>query len=121
MVLIPEKNIGIADYEIDGESGHLEAISGARHYPGTVDLREERQFQTIEVFGFDRAIDTEAKILEEIARQYSSEATGRIVLFTERPPCDSCSGVIHQFQAMFPNIEVDVIHNPATTLDVFSN
>ena len=29
---------------------------------------------------------------------------GNITLFTELPPCDSCSNIIEEFKRMFPNI-----------------
>ncbi|MFG6965439.1 deaminase domain-containing protein [Burkholderia pseudomallei] len=32
-----------------------------------------------------------------------------INLFTERPPCTSCSNVIQQFQNKYPNIKINVM------------
>jgi The BURPS668_1122 family of deaminases len=62
----------------------------------------------------DRAQDTEYKILENFAQQNrgNTNVSGRIDLFTERPPCDSCNDVINrQFANMFPNMQVRIYHN----------
>jgi len=56
----------------------------------------------------NRAFDSEVKILENIAKDLPKGASGIISLFTERPPCASCKGVIEQFLGMFPNIMVIV-------------
>jgi hypothetical protein len=60
-----------------------------------------------------RDIDSEAKILNNIAAQLKDNvsAAGKINLLTERPPCASCSNVISEFQAKYPNIEVNVFSN----------
>ena len=59
----------------------------------------------------------EYRILDNIADRLGSntEASGRIDLFIELPPCnESCGGpggVIQQFRDRYPNIEVNVRHN----------
>lgn len=53
-----------------------------------------------------RGNDSELRILEELARVLKRGAKGTIKLFTQRPPCSSCAGVIEQFSAMFPDILV---------------
>ncbi|NDW11224.1 hypothetical protein D0T56_16390 [Dysgonomonas sp. 520] len=63
-----------------------------------------------------RNIDTEYKILSEIAENLETNASGKIKLFTERPPCSSCSGVIDAFSKKFPMIEIEVIHNNGVML-----
>lgn len=63
--------------------------------------------------GIDRSNDTEYKILESFAQKYknSGEVSGSISIFTERPPCVSCTNVIQkQFSKLFPNVEVRVFH-----------
>ena len=61
----------------------------------------------------NRAVDSEAKILNNIAAQLgdNTSASGTINLLTERAPCASCSNVIQQFQAKYPNIEINVMDN----------
>ncbi len=48
-------------------------------------------------------LPTESKILEEVASKLGDNrnATGAIHLFTERPPCESCKGVLRN---SVPNI-----------------
>ncbi len=64
---------------------------------------------------FNRAVDSESKILEDIAHQlgynkFTVDETikGNVYLITERAPCPSCIGVIKQFEKMFPNVTVYV-------------
>ena len=60
-----------------------------------------------------RTVDSEAKILNNVAGQLgdNTSATGTINLFTERPPCDSCSNVIDMFRNKYPNITLNVFDN----------
>ncbi len=61
----------------------------------------------------DRNIDTEYKILTEIAQKLgdNTNANGSIKLFTERLPCKSCSNLISLFKEKYPKIDIEVIHN----------
>lgn len=64
--------------------------------------------------GLPREVDTEYKILESFAQQHKAnpQVQGSINLFTERPPCDSCTDVIkRQFTQLYPNVEVRLYHN----------
>ena len=59
-------------------------------------------------------VDTEYKILENFAQQHQAnpQVQGSINLFTERPPCVSCTDVIkRQFAQLYPNVEVRLYHN----------
>lgn len=105
------KNIAIAEFEISGDTGELIAISGSSTRPGTVGLPQQPLFVTYEVPpGHSRAYDSEYKLLEELAFRYAQtpEIEGKINLFTERSPCDSCTNVIEQFRRQFPNIILTV-------------
>lgn len=66
----------------------------------------------------DRNIDTEYKILTEIAEKLGDNpnATGKIKLFTERAPCNSCSNVIELFSKKYQRIEIEIIHNNGNML-----
>ncbi|HSK03412.1 MAG TPA: deaminase domain-containing protein [Kofleriaceae bacterium] len=55
-----------------------------------------------------RANDSELRILEELARTLPKGTKGRIRLYTQRPPCSSCAGVVEQFSALFPDILIVV-------------
>jgi hypothetical protein len=63
-----------------------------------------------EIGGYFRSVDTEAKILEDIASRTDSETIGSIVLYTELKPCTSCEAVIDSFRTLRKNITVTVIY-----------
>ena len=105
------KNIAFADFQIGDDGGELIAVSGQSTRSGTVGLPQQPIFQTFEVPpGHSRAYDSEYKLLEKLASRYveTLEVAGTVNLFTERPPCDSCSFVIEQFRRQFPNIALTV-------------
>src|SRR5690606_20182638 len=52
--------------------------------------------------------DSEGKVLEDLAQNLTENATGRVEIYTERPPCTSCQNVIDQFIDAYPGIEVRV-------------
>ena len=57
-----------------------------------------------------REVDTEYKILEEMAAHLPDTAVkGRVKLYTDLPPCASCWNVILQFLAEYPNIQMQVL------------
>ncbi|RRO03617.1 DUF637 domain-containing protein [Pectobacterium aquaticum] len=60
-----------------------------------------------------RNIDSEYKILDNLADRLgnNTSAKGTVTIFTEKPACDSCLGVIKQFQDRYPNINIDVLDN----------
>jgi filamentous hemagglutinin len=41
----------------------------------------------------------------------NTSAIGTVNLLTERIPCASCSNVIEQFKAKYPNIKINVLDN----------
>ncbi|MED1948092.1 MULTISPECIES: deaminase domain-containing protein [Brevibacillus] len=61
---------------------------------------------------WDRATDTEFKILNEIATKLgeNKEAVGKIKMYTDLDCCPSCSNVIGQFKEKYPKIEIEVIY-----------
>jgi hypothetical protein len=106
------RNIAFAEISIDGKGKQLViAVSGSASPLGTVASPTSRLFQTRTTRGaIPTQWDSEVKILEDIARGLPRDARGTINLFTERPPCPSCRGVIDQFREMFPHITVNVTH-----------
>ncbi len=57
-----------------------------------------------------RTVDTEYKILEEIAAKLpDTSVKGRVKLYTDLPPCASCWNVMKQFMAEFTNVHVQVL------------
>ncbi|QUY51139.1 hypothetical protein JK621_19960 [Serratia plymuthica] len=65
-----------------------------------------------------RNTDSEYKILDNLADKLGKNvaAKGSVTIFTERPACESCLGVIEQFQHKYPGIKVDVLDNNGIVL-----
>ncbi|TBX18880.1 hypothetical protein BFS06_16750, partial [Clostridium perfringens] len=84
-------------------------------------LSSEREFKTLcvnkkfEVNGekaWDRKVDSESKILEEVNRRLNGNmsASGGIILYTDLYPCDSCIYVMEQFKCKYPNINIEIVY-----------
>lgn len=60
---------------------------------------------------WDRKVDTESKIIEDLAARLGDrvEATGRMRLYTDLYPCASCLNVMKQFLRRYPNIKLEVL------------
>jgi filamentous hemagglutinin len=65
-----------------------------------------------------RNTDSEYKILDNLADKLGNNVTvkGSVTIFTERPACGSCLGVVEQFQQKYPGIKVDVLDNNGIVL-----
>ena len=60
---------------------------------------------------WQRNVDTEFKILEDLAgRIKDPAASGRVRLYTELYPCPSCWNVMKQFLAAYPNVQMQVLY-----------
>ena len=128
-----QSNVGYAQISIDGVSDELyafayfDSLEEASKYGATIDtakypmawLPENSSFTAFEVANegqtdkYLRVVCTEYKILSEIDKQIGSNVlvNGKIVLFTEKECCESCSDVIAQFIAKHPNVQIEIIHN----------
>jgi hypothetical protein len=66
------------------------------------------------VEGYDcwnRDVDTEYKILEDIAaRLKDPSVSGRLRLYTELYPCASCWNVMKQFLGLYTNVQMQVLY-----------
>ncbi len=105
-----DRNVAVADANINGSAKSYDAVSGKNSPEGTVPSPSEtaRKFTTKKSGAMTRAYDTEVKILEEIAKDLPNDAKGVINLYTERSPCFSCKAVIEQFKELYPNIELNI-------------
>lgn len=65
-----------------------------------------------------RNTDSEYKILDNLSDKLGSNVStkGAVTIFTERPACGSCLGVVEQFQQKYPGIKVDVLDNNGVML-----
>lgn len=121
---VPTGNTAVAEISVAGKpSQTVQAHSRLGNNPETVQqgfvslppdeqliFKPELQVRTGSDF---RKYDTEFKILEDFAQNniQNPQVQGYINLYTERPPCDSCTNVItSQFAQRFPNMQVRVYH-----------
>lgn len=137
----PTGNVGVAKVDIDKVKENIKAYSKYKNEENFAkELADEdlmklqnssnnsqnsyRIFKTLDVNGknivdgkgaYDRCVDSESKILEDIAHQLGytefrmdEKVSGIIYLITERPPCPSCESVMKQFREMFPDIKLIV-------------
>ena len=129
----PVGNVGAAITDIEGVTSEIKAYSKINNSISSPNINHEysynlgsnnRIFETVDVNSenivngpkaFNRCIDTESKILEDIAHQLGyntfsvdESVVGNVYLITERAPCPSCESVIAQFKEMFPNVNVEV-------------
>ncbi|QAX84764.1 filamentous hemagglutinin [Pseudomonas sp. DTU12.3] len=102
------RNIAVAEYSIDGRSAELVGVSGLAKRPGTVDVPEKQVFDTIQTGNNPRTMDSEYKILSNLADKLTPSSQGVVNIYSELPICVSCSGVISQFQQRFPGVIVNV-------------
>ncbi|HGE8328596.1 TPA: DUF637 domain-containing protein [Serratia marcescens] len=65
-----------------------------------------------------RRIDSEYKILDNLADKLGSNysAKGSVTIFTEKPACDSCLGVVKQFESRYPGVKINVLDNNGVRL-----
>ena len=70
----------------------------------------EQQFKSyMSINGYLRNVDSEAKILEDIASKIiNNNIQGTIDLYTEKTCCPSCWNIIQEFKEMYPNIILNV-------------
>lgn len=60
---------------------------------------------------WERNVDTEFKILEDMAgRMPDKSVKGRVKLYTDLPPCASCWNVMKQFMADYTNVQMQVLY-----------
>ncbi len=118
-------NMGVANIEIPGVQPKMTAFSRiddptpSQRAAGFVgEVPETFASSTVPTdstrpFLLNRSIDSEAKILNNIAVQLgeNTSAKGVVNLFTERAPCLSCSQVIKKFQTNYPGIKINVYDN----------
>ena len=118
-------NMAVADVTIPGLPTEFKAFSqvqtasnkGALAADGTdrgfsylkpADQRLLHGYQSVK--GYDRSVDTEAKILEDIASRTQPSTQGSVVLYTQLTPCPSCQAIIEDFRRIRPNITLIVLY-----------
>jgi DNA-binding transcriptional LysR family regulator len=75
--------------------------------------KELTQLETREIGGYDRFVDAEAKILEQVLVQTDASSQGTIRLVVDKTACESCAGsAIPHFQRLRPGIKIEIIYPP---------
>lgn len=84
---------------IGGHRAELIGAGGQARRPGTVNPPTQPVFAAFD-FDWDRSLDAEYKILEEIAARLgpARPLSGVVHIYSELPICASCGSVIEQFQ-----------------------
>ena len=112
-------NAAVAQINIDGlTTRKLVSHSQIDKAQGSFVGQGETKFESLKLPNkkgdlIDRRVDSEYKILSNLADQLGSnrQAKGQVTIFTERPACLSCLGVVDQFTKRYPNIKVNVFDN----------
>lgn len=112
----PKSNVAIAEVHLNNEI--LFCVGGTSKggknspIPKPKSKSEGGQFEPSQDSRTARVMDTDAeyKVLSALGdvldRYYSLQVEGKVYLYTELEPCQSCTHIIKQFEQKFPNIEV---------------
>lgn len=107
-----DKNFGYLEGEVNGIIPNPGPVKGGLWVSGPP------QPDVIFIPGtviWERTTDTEFKMLENFAKKLNAvrgevyDYTGYLKIVSERTYCASCAGIIHQFNTMFPNVQIILI------------
>jgi len=115
-------NVAIAEIYLNGNISFCVGATsrGGRKTPTPQPLPKSQggQFEpSVIVYndqGDSRSMDTDAeyKVLSEIASTlevyYPNNLNGKLYLYTEFKPCQSCENILNQFQEKFLNISIEI-------------
>jgi hypothetical protein len=115
---IGKSNVAIAELYLCGNVAFCAGATarGSRKSPIPVPIPKSAggQFEPATDSRTQRLMDTDAeyKVLSEIANTlemfYDLQVEGKLYLYTEFEPCESCNSVLRQFEEKFPNIKIKV-------------
>lgn len=115
-------NLGYVEGKINGVKLSDEIVSASANYnnPNIFDAKFVNSKNQIKPDAIDgawlRTTDSEFQILSNVAKQLNLQKnqvynyTGTIKIVSELPYCGSCSGVVHQFSKMLPNVKIIVVN-----------
>ncbi len=111
-------NAAVAQIDIPGMPKTLAAHSGIDKAENSFIGKGSGNFKFKTINSGDgkpipRNTDSEYKILDNLADKLGGNVSikGKVTIFTERAACESCLGVVDQFQKKYPGIKVDVLDN----------
>lgn len=103
----PQRNVAVGRLtKSDDEVVGYRTVSGEAPRPGFDDLPEGELFPVDKDWRFH----SEIKILESAGREIGPEEDAVLEIFTERPPCASCEGVIERFHGRYPNVQLRIYY-----------
>ncbi len=116
---IGKSNVAIAEVYVSGNVAFCAGATarGGRKSPipmPPIPKSAGGQFEPATDSRTQRLMDTDAeyKVLSEIANTlemfYDLQVEGKLYLYTEFQPCESCNSVLRQFEEKFPNIKINV-------------
>ena len=116
---VGKSNVAIAELYLEGDvsfcAGATSKGGGKSPIPKVPKPRcAGGQFEPAIDSRTQRVMDTDAeyKIISEIANTlemfYHLEVEGKLYLYTEFQPCESCNSVLRQFEDKFPQITIQV-------------
>ena len=120
-----KKSGNVAGAYIDGKMNkmyfaHSKLSNSSKGYKGNADLvllKADRRFKYIDgksengIMRSKTYEDTEAKLFEYFADLYDKKPFKSITMLSERGMCDSCKGVMAQFQQLYPDVKINVVSN----------
>jgi hypothetical protein len=113
----PRGNVAVIEVHLsDGTSFGIGATSRAKSPAAKPKARSEggQLYPIVDPYS-GRLMDTDAEykalaaIADTLEISYDPDVEGKLYLYTERHPCESCNGVIEQFKGKFPNIEISAV------------
>ncbi|MEV0252272.1 deaminase domain-containing protein [Nocardia sp. NPDC050712] len=122
---------GAVAFEIGKLSGEFVGFSGAEDAGRSIPQAKRAQVPEIAPPAANNSVipnlppslirsnDAENNMLEHLFKKLqqlyplgadrTNPVSGRMTLFSEQTPCDSCTPTIEQFQRMYPNVHIDVL------------
>ena len=115
-------NVGIADINIEGVDIKTMAAHSRVHKPNKGFVGDGKtKFDSLKLPSYDkngdlkdlydRNKDAEYQLFSNIADRLGNnyQAIGKVDIYTEKPVCASCFGVVQQFKSRYPNITIKII------------
>lgn len=60
---------------------------------------------------WDRRVDTESKIIEQLILDFKKMPKGKLILWTKMYPCPSCRSVIMDFKDEYPGVDITIVYS----------
>lgn len=111
----------IAVMELDGQFKIANSQVNSQKDPGYVNFKGDKssivllsnvqRFSTKVVGSHDRYMDSEAKLFEYAVSIVKDGEQHMLNMLSEKCMCESCLGVLEQFQKQYPNVMLNVVSN----------